>query len=385
MIDITSPSVQAALLGRSSCHELTRSERLSYAGRRLLVTGAGGSVGSELVRQLARCGPELLTLVDQSEYHLFHIERDIRSSWPQVQVQTVLGDITRPRVMRTACDAAQPHTVFHAAAYKHVTMLERDVCAGVLANVLGTIATLGAARDAGARFVLISSDKAVNPRSVMGATKRLAELVVLAHCDDEFRPAIVRFGNVLGSSGSVVELMARCLHRGEPIPLTHPDATRYFMTVGEAATLVLRVDLLRLGGEVCWLDMGRPVRIVDLARRLLALAAEQGFPTVPIAYIGLRPGEKLDEELTVRGMDLSRTDHARIWIARHGPVDAGALRRIIRSLRADLGRGDGLAALMDLCAAVPDYEPSEEARRAAGMLTLNAAPDTFHTGDRLVA
>jgi O-antigen biosynthesis protein WbqV len=385
MIDITSPSVQAALLGRSSCQELTRPERRLYAGRRLLVTGAGGSVGSELVRQLARCEPEAITLVDQSEYHLFHLERDIAARWPHVQLHAVLGDITRPRVIRAACDAAQPHTVFHAAAYKHVTMLERDVCAGVLANVLGTIATLGAAQDAGARFVLISSDKAVNPRSVMGATKRLAELVTLAHGDDEFRPAIVRFGNVLGSSGSVVELMARCLQRGEPIPLTHPDATRFFMTVSEAATLVLRVDLLRLGGEVCWLDMGRPVRILDLAKRLLALAAEQGFPTVPISYIGLRPGEKLDEELTVRGMDLSRTDHARIWIARHDPVDGSALRRIVRSLRADLARGDGLAALMDLCAAVPEYEPSDDARRAAGALTLNAAPVVAHPRDRLVA
>ncbi len=385
MIDFTSPAVQQALLGRSSCQELTRAERRLYAGRRLLVTGAGGSVGSELVRQLARCEPEQLTLVDQSEYHLFHIEREIAARWPHVRLQTVLGDITRPRLIRTACDASLPHTVFHAAAYKHVTMLERDVCAGVQANVLGTIATLGAARDAGARFVLISSDKAVNPRSVMGATKRLAELVTLAHGDDEFRPAIVRFGNVLGSSGSVVELMARSLQRGEPIPITHPDATRYFMTVAEAAALVLRVDVLRLGGEICWLDMGRPVRILDLARRMLALAAEQGFPTVPIAYIGLRPGEKLDEELTVRGMDLSRTDHARIWIARQGPVDTGALRRIIRSLRADVGRGDGLAALLDLSAAVPEYEPSDDARRAAGMLTLNAIPAAVSSRDRLVA
>jgi FlaA1/EpsC-like NDP-sugar epimerase len=219
----------------------------------------------------------------------------------------------------------------------------------------------------------------------MGATKRLAELVTLAHRQGAFMPAVVRFGNVLGSSGSVVELMARCLQRGEPIPVTHPDATRYFMTVGEAATLVLRADLLRLGGEICWLDMGRPVRILDLARRLLALAEEQGVPTVPIAYIGLRPGEKLDEQLTVRGMDLSRTDHARIWIAKNGPVDAGAIRRIVRSLRADLARGDGLAALTDLQAAVPEYEPSEDARRAAGTITLNSTFDFDDPRDRLVA
>jgi FlaA1/EpsC-like NDP-sugar epimerase len=373
MIDLADPTVQQALMGRRTCDELTRGERDAYRGRRVLVTGAGGSVGSELVRRLAACGPESITLLDQSEYHLFYIERELRSRWPSLPVHAVLGDVTRPRVMRAACDVSSPHVVFHAAAYKHVTMLERDVCAGVLANVLGTISAAECAREAGARFVLISTDKAVNPRAVMGATKRLAELVTLARLDRTFRPVVVRFGNVLGSSGSVVELMVRSIHDGEPIPITHADATRYFMTVGEAATLVLRADLMRLGGEICWLDMGTPLRIVDLAHRLLALGKSLGIPPVPLSVIGLRPGEKLDEELTLQGMDLSRTDHARIWIARHDGVNPVAMRRIVRSLRADLLQGDGLAALTDLCAAVPEYVPSDEARRAAGAVTLNAA------------
>jgi FlaA1/EpsC-like NDP-sugar epimerase len=373
MIDLDDPKVQQTLMGRPVCDELTRSEREAYRGRRVLVTGAGGSVGSELVRRLAACGPDSVTLLDQSECHLFYIERELRSRWPLVKVHAVLGDVTRPRVMRAACESSTPDVVFHAAAYKHVTMLERDVCAGVLANVIGTVSAAECAREAGARFVLISTDKAVNPRAVMGATKRLAELVTLARFDRTFRPVVVRFGNVLGSSGSVVELMARSIQNGEPLTITHPDATRYFMTVGEAATLVLRADLMRLGGEICWLDMGTPIRIVDLAKRLLALGKSLGMPPVPLSMIGLRPGEKLDEDLTLQGMDLSRTDHARIWIARHAGVNPAAMRRIVRSLRADLLQGDGLAALTDLCAAVPEYIPSDEARRAAGAVTLNAA------------
>jgi FlaA1/EpsC-like NDP-sugar epimerase len=209
--------------------------------------------------------------------------------------------------------------------------------------------------------------------------------VTLARLRPSFRPVVVRFGNVLGSSGSVLELMAGCVSRGEPIPVTHPDATRYFMTVGEAATLVLRSDILRLGGEVCWLDMGKPVRILDIANRFLALAARRGLATVPVSYIGLRPGEKLDEELTVRDMDLYRTDHDRIWIARHDRVDAAVLRRILRALRVDVSQGDGMSTLADLCAAVPEYQPSDAARAAAGMVSLNAAVALDELSHLLVA
>lgn len=385
MIDIHDPTVQEALIGRPVSEGLSATERQAFAGRRVLVTGAGGSVGSELVRRLAACAPASVTILDQSEYAIFNLQRDLRARWPRLGIHAVLGDVSRSRVMRAACETAQPHVVFHAAAYKHVTMIETDVCAGVQVNVLGTISAADAAREVGARFVLVSSDKAVNPRSVMGATKRLAELVTLARLTPAFRPAIVRFGNVLGSSGSVLELMAGCLQRGEPIPVTHADATRYFMTVGEAATLVLRADILRLGGEVCWLDMCSPVRIVDIANRLVALAATRGVAPVPLTFIGLRPGEKLDEELTVREMDLYRTDHDRIWIARHEAVDAPALRRIVRALRVDVAQGDGLSALADLCAAVPEYEPSDAARLAAGTVTLSAAHSLDDVARLLVA
>ena len=385
MVDIHDAGVQEVLIGRPVSDALTKMERHGYAGRRVLVTGAGGSVGSELVRRLAACAPSRLTLVDQSEYNLFQIERQVAARWPDLRVDAVLGDITRPRVIQTACATSRPDVVFHAAAYKHVTMLERDVCAGVEANVLGTLSVVRAAKAVGARVVLISSDKAVNPRSVMGATKRLAELVTLGQMDNRFRPAIVRFGNVLGSSGSVLELMADCLRRRQPIPITHVDATRFFMTGGEAATLVLRVDLLRLGGEICWLDMGKPVRILDIARRLNALASSVGMAPVPMTVIGLRPGEKLDEELTVYGMKLSRTDHARVWIAEQGPVDTDVLHRTVRALRVDVSRGDGLSALADLCAAVPEYQPSDKARCSAGSATLAAPYSTDEAACRLVA
>jgi len=385
MIDIRDPRVQEALIGRQVCDTLSRSERAAYEGQRVLITGAGGTVGSELARAIAACAPSRLTLVDHSEYALFQIERELTSRYPDLPLEPVLGDITRPRVVRTACSAASPDVVFHAAAYKHVTMLERDLCAGVHANVLGTKVVVEAARAVGARFVLISSDKAVNPRSVMGATKRLAEMVALAAMDVVFEPVVVRFGNVLGSSGSVLELMADCLAHQRPIPVTHPEATRYFMTVGEAATLVLRADLLRLGGEVCWLDMGKPIRIVDIVNRLLKLARAAGMPRVPIAFIGLRAGEKLDEQLTLKGMDLARTDHARVWIAHQKPVAVDLIQRTVRALRADVAKGDGLAALTDLCAAVPEYEPSDFARLAAGGATLQAPWTAKDAARQLVA
>jgi FlaA1/EpsC-like NDP-sugar epimerase len=385
MIDIHDPNVQEALIGRTTCDRLSPAECRQYTNRRLLVTGAGGSVGSELVRRLAGCGPESITLVEQSEYNLLQIEREVAARWPRMHRHPVLGDVTRPRVMRAACESTQPHVVFHAAAYTHVAMLERDVCAAVHTNVLGTVTALESARAADARFVLISSNKAINPRSIVGATRRLAELATLARYEEDFRPVVVRCGNVLGSRGSVLELMADCLRRGQPIPITDEEATRHFMTAGEAATLALRADLMRANGAIYWLDMGRPIRIVDLARRLLALAAQKGVPSVPLSYTGLRAGEKQQEDLTPRAVDPDRTDDARVWFAWHDPVDAGAIRRLLRALRADVSQADGLSTLADLCAAVPEYQPSDEARQAAGLVTLTAAPGGHDAVHRLVA
>lgn len=348
------------LMDRPVCRLLTPADRRAFAGLRVLVTGAGGSIGAELARQIARCRPAHLTLVDRSEFNLFQVDRLLAEAAPHVPRTVVLGDVTRGAIDR-ACRTARPHVVYHAAAYKHVTMLERAVCAAVDANVLGTARTVEAARDVGARFVLVSSDKAAAPRSVMGATKRLAELVALARATDTFRPIVVRFGNVLGSSGSVLEIMRERIRQGRPVPVTDPAATRYFMTAGEAVALVLKADLLAERPETYWLDMGAPVTIGDLAARLIEIEAETGHAPVPIEVIGLRPGEKLREELTTQGLRLCRTRHRRIFVARQARGDRAATARALRRLRYRVSRGDELGTLEALSAAVPDFGASPEA------------------------
>ncbi len=310
------PELEAQLLGRPLRAVLTDADRHSLSGQRVLVTGAGGSVGSELTRQMAACRPEHLLLVDHSEYAVFRIEAELRAQYPGLQVEVMLGDVSRRADVRAACRAVRPHVVYHAAAYKHVTITERAAIPAIRANVIGTLETARAARDAGARFVLISSDKAAEPRSVMGATKRLAELVALGMGSPTFRPVAVRFGNILGSSGSLIEIMSRCVAEGRNVPLTHPDATRFFMTAPEAVSLVLKADLIGRRAEVFWLDMGEPLRIGDLVERFIACTTPAGQSPVGIDLIGLRPGEKMREELTTQGLTMRSTEHPRIWSAR---------------------------------------------------------------------
>ncbi|HVC21308.1 MAG TPA: polysaccharide biosynthesis protein [Vicinamibacterales bacterium] len=374
MTDRVRLAVHEALLGREQRDLLSDEDRLRFAGQRVLITGAGGSLGSELARQVAACRPARLTLFEQCEYNLFHVERELAAAWPDVPLDPVLGDVSRLRQLRSACQQARPHVVYHAAAYKHVTMVERAVCPAVETNVFGTLFTARAAAEVGARLVVVSSDKAAQPRSVMGATKRLAELVALAEADSIFRPLAVRFGNILGSSGSLVEILIARIQAGLPIQLTDPDATRYFMTAREAVGLILKADLIGRAGEIYWLDMGAPVRIGDLALRLLAIAGEAGLRPVPIEVIGLRPGEKLREDLTSQGLDLSRTTHGRIWVARQRAIDVGRVRRALRALRDDVRRHDPMSAITDLCAAVPDFVASREARQVAAMTAVHATP-----------
>jgi len=372
MIDLRNAVTQEVLLGRRVQQVLSPEDRRTFEGQRVMVTGAGGTVGSELARQLAGCRPARLTLFEQSEYNLFRIEQELAEDYPEVELDVRLGDVRRRRAVRAAFDAARPHVVYHAAAYKHVTMTERAVCPAVEANVLGAVAVARAAADAGSRLVLISSDKAAQARSVMGATKRLAELAVLAIESPSFRPVVVRFGNILGSSGSVVEVMVERALRGRPLLVTHPDATRYFMTAQEAVALVMKADLLGRGGETYWLDMGVPVRLMTLVLRLQVLMERAGSAPVPIKVIGLRPGEKLHEELTSHGLELRRTSHKRIWAARQPTFDVGQVGRVLRALRDDIEQDDAISALSDLCAAVPEFQPSPEAWRAAAAATRDA-------------
>ena len=320
------------LMNRRVCKLLTTADRQSYRGKRVLITGAGGSIGSELARQLAQCQPEMLTLFDNSELNLFQIERELRDAYPRLNLDIVLGDVSR-RAMRHACLSSRPHVVFHAAAYKHVTMVERAVCPAIETNVVGTVEAVEAAREVGARFVLISSDKAASPRSVMGATKRLAELVVLSRATEVFQPIVIRFGNVLGSSGSVLTVMREAIRAKMPVPVTDLDATRYFMTAGEAVSLVIKADLLARRPETYWLDMGEPVRIGDLVDRMMTLEELAGHSAVPVKIIGLRAGEKLREELTTQGLRMCRTSNRRIWVATQVPANLSQIRRAERRLR----------------------------------------------------
>jgi FlaA1/EpsC-like NDP-sugar epimerase len=369
VIDLRTAATQQLLLGRRVHQVLAAEDRRAFAGQRIMVTGAGGTVGAELARQLASCGPARLTLFEQSEYHLFHIEQELSEDYPDVELDVVLGDVRRRRSVRGAFEAARPHVVYHAAAYKHVTMTERAVSPAIETNVLGALTVARAAAATGARFVLISSDKAAQARSVMGASKRLAELGVLALESPDFRPVVVRFGNILGSSGSVVEVMIDRVRLGRPLLVTHPDATRYFMTAQEAVALVMKADLIGRGGETFWLDMGAPVKLMTLVERLQVLLERAGATPVPIRIIGLRPGEKLHEELTTHGLELCRTSHRRIWAARQPALDVALIRRVMRALRRDVEQNDSVSALSDLCAAVPEFQPSQEAWRAAAAVT----------------
>lgn len=350
------------LLNRPVRRILSDADRRAFRGRRVLITGAGGSIGSELARQVAACGPERLTLVDHSEHALFQIERELLGVLPASAIDPVLADVTRAAFVRQAFQLARPHVVYHAAAYKHVTMSERAVCAAANANVLGTAHVVKAAREAGARFILISSDKAAAPASVMGATKRLAELVVMREASSTFRPAVVRFGNVLGSSGSLLTILRECIREGRPVPVTDPDATRYFMTAGEAVSLVMKVDLSGHGGETFWLDMGDPIRIGDLVDRMLALEASNGYAPVPVDLIGLRPGEKRQERLVEQGISMTATRHPRIWVARQAGVEPTRVTGALRALRSAVARADSADSLRVLAASVDEFEPTGDAQ-----------------------
>jgi FlaA1/EpsC-like NDP-sugar epimerase len=358
-------AAEERLLGRPVESVLTAIDRRALKDRRLLITGAGGSVGSELARQLSACAPASLTLMDHAEYNLFRIERQLKAEFPDVAIDTVLGDVSRRADIRAACAASKPHAIYHAAAYKHVPITESAVVAAARTNILGTVETIRAAREVGARFLLISSDKAADPRSVMGATKRLAELVATYQRSRLFRPVVVRFGNILGSSGSVVEIMIEAVRRGRNIPITEPSATRFFMTSEEAVSLVIKADLMGRGGDVFWLEMGQPLRIGELAQRVIEWGTPEGQRRVDVDIIGLRAGEKLREELTTQGLEMKKTSHPRIWSARQKDVSRQDIIHAVRQIRRACASGDAGLALDTLAAAVPDYEPSEAAVKTA--------------------
>jgi FlaA1/EpsC-like NDP-sugar epimerase len=342
-------------------------------GRRVLVTGAGGSIGSELVRQVAALGPAALTLLDNSEYALYRIDLEVSESFPDIPRSAVIADVRDTVRLQDAFDTARPEVVFHAAALKHVPMVENNILEGVATNTLGTVNVADACRAHGARqMVLISTDKAVNPTSIMGATKRLAEIYCQAR-DLEARTGndasaatrfvTVRFGNVLGSTGSVVPLFRRQLEHGGPLTVTHPDMRRYFMTIREAVELVLQAAALGAGetggevppGNICVLDMGEPVKIIDLARQMVRLAGLKPEVDVKIEVVGLRPGEKLFEEIFHGSEPLMETSAPGILLAAPRAADINAIEQAVDRLGAACGGLDRSEALRVLHELVPEY------------------------------
>ncbi len=330
------------LLGRVESAIDSHAEVALLGNKRVMVTGAGGSIGSELVRQIAQCGPEMILLVERSEFALYAIDRELRVAGTAVRIVPLMADIGDETRMRAIFDTYSPQIVIHAAAHKHVPMMERNPGEAVKNNVLATRRLGEMAVDAGVeRFVLISTDKAVNPISVMGMTKRFAEVALQdLNRRNRTRFTAVRFGNVLDSSGSVVPLFRKQIHEGGPVTVTHPEMKRYFMTISEAVSLVLQATVLAKGGEIFVLDMGEPVKIVELAEEMITLSGLRPYTDIPIEFIGIRPGEKLFEELDVSERSAYKTGHARIFISKLDAVPEEQVQAMLQVCRTFAGKPD---------------------------------------------
>lgn len=339
------------LLGRDKVALDTPEIESSYAGRTVMVTGAGGSIGSELCRQLLKCQPARIVLFEQGEFALYEIDRDLRKRAADMNIPIVtrLGSVTNPARVASVIADEDVDIILHAAAYKHVPLVEDNELEGARNNVLGTQVVADCARAAGIeRMILISTDKAVRPTNIMGATKRMAELVIqdMQTRSDTTKFAMVRFGNVLGSSGSVLPLFQKQIAAGGPITVTHPDVTRFFMTIPESARLVLLAGAYATGGDVFVLDMGQPQKIVDIARKMVELSGRTvkdpmtGIGDIAIEITGLRPGEKLYEELLIDNDSLVGTPHPKILRAEESMLSQLEVAGMLKELQACVTAGD---------------------------------------------
>lgn len=372
LVDKLAPIEPQDFLGRTTRDVPLGDAYPAYAGRSILVTGAGGSIGSELCRQVLGCRPSRLVLFDISELSLYRIESElqqlVRETGSQVELVAILGSVTDARLVRRVLTENGIQIVLHAAAYKHVPLVEANALVGLENNVMGTrVLAREAAAQSIERFTLISSDKAVRPTNVMGASKRLAELVVqdLDNRSNRTIFSMVRFGNVLGSSGSVVPLFESQIRRGGPVTVTDPDVKRFFMTLREAVTLVLKAGAAARGGEVFVLDMGEPVSILTLAEQMIEhmgySVRDEARPNgdIEIQITGLRPGEKMTEELTLTG-SMTPTRFQKIFCVHETGLNDSQIETVLRDLRGAIADGDEATARALIAKWVESPEPSEK-------------------------
>jgi FlaA1/EpsC-like NDP-sugar epimerase len=326
-------------------------------GKTILVTGAGGSIGSEMCRQLCNFKPKLLLLIEQAENPLFFIDRELREQFPDITIKAIICDITDKTRVEELFERYSPEVVVHAAAHKHVPLMETNPGEAIKNNVVGTRVMADAAdRFATTNFVMISTDKAVNPTSLMGSSKRVAEMYIQElNRTSKTHFVTVRFGNVLGSDGSVVPIFKKQIAEGGPVTVTHPEMKRYFMTIPEASQLVLQAATMGKGGEIFVLDMGEPVKIVDLAKELITLSGFRPDEDIEITFTGTRPGEKLFEELSIKGEDMQPTRHPKIGIWTNNPMDSAKLHAGIDELVALAKTQDHKKIAQKIKELVPEY------------------------------
>ncbi len=349
------------LLGRRAIQMDGEQIERKLHDRVALVTGAAGSIGSELCRQIAACRPKALVAFDMSESALFHIECELRKDYPDLVLHAEIGNAKNRQRFSEICSGYRPHIVYHAAAYKHVPMMEAHIFEAVENNIVGTFNIATVARECGVEdLVMISTDKAVHPTSVMGVTKRISELIVRSFQDPGSRHVSVRFGNVLGSNGSVIPIFKSQIAAGGPVTVTHPDMHRFFMTIPEAVQLVLQASAMGKDKEIFVLDMGAPVSIVDLARQLILLSGLKPDEDISIEFTGMRPGEKLHEELHLIDEEVKFTHHPKIKVFAGASVPRSGMVHHLNSLGAACAQRNLGALIHEMKQMVPDYTVSQD-------------------------
>ncbi len=356
-----------ALLGREPVR-VNLEEIVGYVcGKVILVTGGGGSIGSELCRQIAKHRPKRLVVFDIYENNVYDLQQELRRDHPDLDLVVLIGSVRNTHRIQTVFEKYRPDIVYHAAAHKHVPLLEDSPDEAIKNNVFGTYKTAIAADRYGAkRFVLISTDKAVNPTSIMGASKRMCEMVIQMMNDRSRTDFVaVRFGNVLGSSGSVIPLFQKQIAEGGPVTVTHPEVSRYFMTIPEAVLLVLQAGAYARGGEIFVLDMGEPLKILDMARHLIRLSGLRPGIDIPIVFTGLRPGEKLNEELLMHEEELRDTPNKLIHIGRPLEFDGEEFCRQLEHLY-EAANQDSETIRLEVQKIVPTYQVEGVPRRSGG-------------------